>query len=515
MKETIKKEPSIWNNNISFFSLLIFLTLVISSIGFILNWQVTYTKINPITGGLEQSIVAVENLLSKDGLRSIIGHSVTNFMNYTPLTLIIVALIGIGIAHKSGLLQVLFHLLGEHLSKYWLTFIIVFLGIISSFSSDVGYIILLPLAALFFLANNRNPIIGIFAAFASVGLGYSINFFAGIIDYSLAPYTEMAGLLIDESYQMSIYGNIFFLISSSIALTLFLTYLTESVIAPRIPKYKYDGDLIVDEIIITKKEKRGLFLAGVGFFVLFLMVIYMFIPGLPASGLLLDLTEESYLGQLFGGNAYFNQSIVYLISLLLGLCGWLYGIGAKTIKNVEDLSKTISNSLNNIGHLLLLTFLASQFIAIFKQTNLGTIITIWLMNLIETLDFVSLPLIILFFFFVAITNKFLVSSVTKWALISPVIVPLFMKANITPEFTQSIFRLGESVSNIITPLLPYFVIFIGFIQIYNKGEEIMPFTKCFKLLLIYVLSVTALWLFIIISWYVINLPLGINIYPTV
>ena len=514
MEEIKKEKQKFFHNNVLFFMLLIFLTIIVSWLGSLLNWQATYGRINPIIGKLEGTVVAVENLLSVDGIRYIFGNAITNFITFTPLGLIIISLIGIGMAYYSGLLTVIFQFIGKKLTKFWLTFLVVIIGIISNFVGDMGYVILIPLSAIFFLVNNRNPIIGIIVSFVSIAAGYGINFVATNLDYSLTPYTRLASALVVDNYNLSLYSNIFFTITTTIILAFFITYITEKFIITKVPKYRHDDNFLLEEVVINKKVLRGLVLAGLGFIIVSLIFIYLLIPGLPSSGLLLDINETTYLGKLFGSNSYFSQSIIYMIVLLMIICGWLYGLGARTIKNKKQFNEALYSNLNNIGPLLLLIFLASQFINLFRTSNIGIVVTVWLGDFINALAFTSIPLIILFFLAVGISNLLLTSSVTKWSILSPIIIPVFMKTNITPEFTQAIYRVSDSVTNIITPALIYFVIFIGFIEIYTKSENKASIFYYYKILLIYSLAILGLWLFVLVAWYILGLPIGVNVWPT-
>lgn len=502
-------------NSIFFFVFLSVFTIVISAIGYLFSWQAIYFKVNPITNDLERVVIAIDNLMSIEGLRFIIGQAVTNFISFAPLGMLIVSLIGIGTAYQSGLLTIIFSWIGKKLNRFWLTFLVVILGIMSNFGGEIGYVLLIPLAALLFLVNRRNPIAGIIVAFVSIASGFGINFIMTNLDYNLISYTELSGLLIDESFSINIWSNLYFNIVSSFVLAFFITYLTEKIIIPRMPKYKHDDETIIEEIKIARREKRGLILAAIGFVFVIIIFIYMFIPNLSSAGFLLDKGEATYLGKLFGSASYFNSSLIYMISFLLVITGLLYGLGAKTIRSGNDISNALSSSLNNIGNLLLLLFFASQFIAIFKKTNLGIIITIWLVKLIELLNFSSLPLIIIFFVLVGISNIFLPSSIIKWSILSPIVVPLLMKSNITPAFAQAVFKISDSVTNIITPSFVYFVIFIGFVEFYNRQDNNFNLSQSYQFLIIYMFAISALWLFVIMGWYILGLPIGLNVYPIV
>ncbi|HHT37859.1 MAG TPA: AbgT family transporter [Mollicutes bacterium] len=512
METSTKKK--LFNNMITSFLGLSFLVMIISLIGNLLGWQATFTRVNSITGEIEKSIVSISNLFSGEEIRNIIGNTIVNFVTFAPLGSFLIALLSIGVAHKTEYLTTLFTLFGRRLSKFWLTFIVVLFAILSNFANDLGYVLLIPMAAILYLVNNRNPLGGMLATFVGASVGQGINFLFSNLSYGLTPYTEMAAKLTDETYEIGQYNNFFFCIVGVIALTFLITYVTEKIVIPRLPKYKRDEE-IVEEFIIGRKEKRGLVLAILGTFILILLYIYMLIPGMPGSGLLLDSNGQTYTEMLFGSDSYFYSSIVYLISFSIFISGVLYGIGAKTIREKTQLTNMIYSSLNNIGSVLVLIFMASQFIAIFKRSNLGTIIAAWFIDLIKTLNFTSIPLILLVVILIGISNIFFTSSVTKWTIASPIIVPLFMNANMTAEFAQAVFRVSESATNVITPLFAYFIIFAGYLEMYNKNERPVSLRDCYKLLWPYSVAILLLWIFILIAWYIIGLPIGFGVYPTV
>ena len=240
----------------------------------------------------------------------------------------------------------------------------------------------------------------------------------------------------------------------------------------------------------------------------------MLIPfGTPLAGLLLDYAETSFYGRVFSGNSYVIQGLSFMICITLIICGWIYGTISNTIKTKNDFTTYLYDSLNNIGSILVLFFFAAELIALFKKTKIGIVLTIKVVELMEMLNFSGFLLIILLLILVAIVNIFQTSAVVKWQILSPTIVPLFMKANISPEFTQAIFRAGDSVTNMISPFFPYFVVLIGMLQVYNKQEEAIKVGYTYKLLLPYFIGVFIFWLVIFMCWYIINLPIGSGVYP--
>ena len=202
-----------------------------------------------------------------------------------------------------------------------------------------------------------------------------------------------------------------------------------------------------------------------------------------------------------------------MICTTLIICGWIYGRTAKTLKTKNDFSTYLYDSLNNIGSILVLFFFAAELIALLRKTNIGTVLTIKIINIVDSLGFTGIPLVILFFVLVLLVNMFQTTAVTKWSILSPSIVPTFMKANLSPEFAQIVFRLGDSISNMISPVFPYFVVLIGMLQVYNKQEETIGIKYTYRLLMPYFIGVLIFWLVVLICWYLLNVPVGPGVYP--
>jgi len=472
--------------------------------------QGSYSSVNSVTGELETHVIEVESLLNKEGFQYIISNVVSNFVTFAPLGMLLISLIGLSVAEKSGLIKSISSLSNGRMPNFVLTMIIIFLGIISSLFLDIGYVILIPLAALLFTIKKRNPLGGIISAFAGIAGGYGISIFAGSLDSSLSLYTASSAKLLDLNYNVSLYGNLFYIIIATIIITIVGTIITEKMIMTKLPMKRDNVDELV---ILEKKEKRGLIYALISVIVISLIFVYMIIPGLPFSGILLDSSANGYVNQLLGVNSYFQQGLIVMIAAIFFISGLFYGLGSKTIKDDKDIIDFITSSKNNLGYLIILIFFASQFIAIFKKTNIGTVLTITFIDILKNLNITGLPLIMLFFILIMLSTIFLTSPTIKWSIIAPVMVPMFMQSNISPEFTQAIFRSATSVTNIMTPLLAYYVIYLGYLQIYNDNE-VITFSKSFKYMLPYSLLFGLTFLLLIIIWYIIGLPIGPGVYPT-
>ena len=241
----------------------------------------------------------------------------------------------------------------------------------------------------------------------------------------------------------------------------------------------------------------------------------MIIPNLPSSGMLLDMSEDTYLGQLFGTNSYFQDGFTYMVSLLFILTSIAYGLGAKTIKNDKDLIYGCEKMFSSSAEMVMLLFVASQFISVFKETNIGTIITTWGANILGSVSFTGFPLIIFSLILIAIANLFVTTPSSKWQIFAPVMVPAMMQANISPQFAQFILRAGSSMTAGITPLLASFAIYIGYLNIYNKDKS-KPITihQAIAYIMPYFTIISISWILLTVGWYLIGLPIGPSVYPT-
>lgn len=509
--------------------LMTLLVMVLSGILSSIEVQASYSRINPSTNQLETVLVTVENLFNYDGLKYLISNAARNFISFTPLSTLLIALIGVSVAQATGLFDTFIkrHMVKIDNSK--VTFLLIFLATISSLINDVGYVILIPLGAILFLANDRNPLAGIIAAFSGVAFGYGATLFVGSMEVNLIPTTTTAARVIDSTAHISLTSNLFIIIVSSIIVSIIGTLIIEKIIVPRLGRYKERQDFeITKEVELIdieeeeqlkleteKREKRGLKYAFIAGFVILFIFAYSLIPNLPFSGLLLDMNEKTYLNQLFGSNSYFQDGFTYMVSIFFLVTGIFYGIGAKTIKNDKDLFNKTSEYTKDIGTIVAFVFFAAQLISIFRRSNIGTIITAWGASLISNLSFTGIPLILLVLFVIAISNLFATTPILKWTILAPTVVPSLMQSNITPQFAQFILRAGDSMTKGITPLLAYFVIYVAYLNIYNKKKE-KPITikQAISWLMPYCGIMCITWIVIVLGWYLIGLPIGPGVFAT-
>lgn len=510
------------------FILLIFGTLILSFILSLLQIQVSYNEININTLELESKLVSVENLLNFEGIKYIISNAAKNFAGFTPLSNLLLGLIGLSVAYASGLIDAFTRRITLNINNKTLTFVIILLGTISSLINDVGYIILIPISAIIFSANKREPMLGIIAAFCGVAFGYGTTLFVGSMEVNLIPETTAAARLIDSLYHVELTSNLIIMIISTFITSIVGTIIVEKIIAPKLHNIKskeYDNSTkeidisaIIkseqDKLEIDSRERKGLrksLIFGIIFIICF---IYMLIPGLPFSGLLLDLKEETYLKQLFGKNSYFQDGFTYMISLFFIVVGIVYGITAKTIKNDKDLISKSVDYFSKVGSLIILLFFASQFISVFKATNIGTVIVAYTTKLISEFSFSGIPLIICTMLLIAVCNLFITTPLGKWSIMAPVVVPLMMQSNISPQFSQFILRAADSMTKGITPLLAYFAIYVGYLNMYNTDKNSISIKKAISYIMPYCIIMAITWMLIIVGWYILGAPIGIGVNST-
>lgn len=528
MKEKRKlKLKKFYLHPITIFILLTLLTVIMSGIFSVLGIQASYSTINSSNNQLENVLVTVENLFSYDGLKYIISNASRNFISFTTLSTLLISLIGVSIASASGLFDTFIKKYMSKMSNFQITFLLIFIATISSLINEVGYTILIPLGAILFKAVGRNPMAGIVAAFAGVAFGYGATVFVGSMEVNLISITTQAAYLVDPTTHVSLTSNLFIIIASSIILSIVGTFVMEKLIIPKIGRIHEKKDLATSEYSLVSideqarleqelLEKKGLRHALIAALIVAFIFIYSIIPGLPLSGMLLDMEETTYLGQLFGSNSYFQDGFTYMVSIFFMVTGLVYGFSSKTFKNDKDVAYKAGAYLSDIGSLIMTIFFAAQFIAIFRHTNIGTIITAWGANIIGSVNFTGIPLILLVLLVIAVVSLFSTTPVAKWTIMAPVVVPILMQSNISPQFAQFILRAGDSMTKGYTPLLAFFVIYVGYLNIYNPRKE-KPITigMALRWLTPYCLIIGLTWILITVGWYLIGLPIGPGVYPTV
>ena len=490
--------------------LLCLIVIVVSGIFRFFNVQATFNKVVPATNEFQVTSEAVNSLFSLRGLKYIFTSTVKSFANYAVLSHLIIILIGIGVMVKSRFLRTTILLLTKKAKKTTVTYVLVLLCILASIIGNLSYIILIPLSALLFHYGKRNPMIGIVASYAALTCGSALSIFITSIDSSLLTYTLNNAYIFNSVYSISSFSYLLVMPILIVILSLLITNIVENFVAKRLPKYDFlEEELAEEEFVLTRKAKRGLVMALLVSIVYLLIFIYNIIPGLPLSGNLLDYTQTLYIDKLFSVNSFFNNGFVFVVAVWFILLGLSYGIGARTINNNKEFVEAMGEELNGIGKVLVMIFVASAFINIFKQSNIGNVVIGLFTSIISNASVVGLPLVILLFIFSMIGSMLVPNATSSWAILSGV-VPTFMQANITPEFTQLIFRLGSSIAIGITPIFAYFIVYLAYLEKYNQDTKPITLKAAIRYQIPFVVVTGIVYLLFIVLWFILGFPLGIG-----
>lgn len=469
------------------FAIFALSVVVLSGVADFFNWQAVHPGNNETIG--------VVNLLTVDGLHQILLGMVRNFTDFAPLGIVMVAMLGIGIAESSGLIGTLIRKLVLSAPHKMLTFVIVLSGILSNTASDVGYVLLIPLGGIIFLAVDRHPIAGMAAAFAGVSGGFSANLILGTIDPLLAGLSEEAARIVDPTITVNPTANYYFMVASTFLIAFAGTFVTDKIVEPRLGKYEAAEEHKEELHQLNDLERRGLRWAL--YMSIFLMVITLW--GLiPADGFLRG-TDGGFL------SSPLIEAVVAILFIGAALCGIAYGFGAKTFKNDTDIMNGMTKSMGTLASYCVLVFFAAQFVAYFKWSNLGVIMAIKGANILMASDIGVIPLMILFIILSALINMLMGSASAKWAIMAPIFIPMFMLMGYSPELSQVVYRIGDSVTNVISPMMSFFALIIAFIQKYDKNAGIGTIIAT---MLPYSVVFFVIWTILLIFWLVLGLPLG-------
>ncbi len=478
------------------FVIMSIIIIILSHICALLGLNVNYIGIDPSTNETSNITVNAVSLLSGEGIRHIFTTSTSNFVNFAPLGVCVVAMVGVGIAENAGLISALIRKLLSVAPKSTLTFVIVFLGILSSVATDAGYLVLIPMGAAIFHSAGRHPIAGLAAAFAGVSASFAANIIVTPIDGILAGLTNEAIGLIDPVYKVNILSNYYFSFGSTILMAIVGTIVTDKIIEPRLGTYT--GNIKVEQNQeLTKDEKKGLKFALIGFIITLGVLLLLILPqNAPLRN------QET--GEIIGTSPAMS-GLIFIIMIIFLIPGICYGYGSKTIKNSSDIAKFGTNSMASLASFFILAFVIGQFISYFNFSKLATILAVNGANTLESIGISGLPLILLFIIFCGLINFLIGSASAKYAIVAPIFIPMFMQMGISPELTQAAFRVGDSTTNIISPLMNYFALIVVYAEKYDKKAGIGTIIAT---MLPYTIWLTISWTILLIIWYVFNIPLG-------
>jgi aminobenzoyl-glutamate transport protein len=478
---TVEKAGNRLPHPVTLFLGLIFLVLGVSAI-------LSYLGVSAVHPGTKETIHAV-NLLSAAGIQKILTKMVTTFAEFPPLGLVLAVMLGIGVAEKSNLVGTALKGFVIFVPSKLVTISVVTAGMISSLAADAGYVVLIPLGAVIFHSMGRHPIAGLAAAFAGVSGGFGANIFLTSLDPLLAGFTEPAARLIDPAYTVQATANWYFSAASVPLIAIVGTFVTEKILEPRLGEYV--GDVPRDNHNeLTPTEKSGLwwaFLIGTATCVAFVFIAHYCLRD-PDGG----------FGPLY-------KSLIAIMIFLFLLPGLAFGMATGSIKNDKDVAKMLGDSMSHMGGYIVLAFVAAQFVAFFSWSNIGVIFAITGANLLKSIGFTGLPLIVTFVLISSFINILIGSASAKWAIMAPIFVPMLMLMGYSPELTQAAYRIGDSYTNILTPLLPYFPLVISFAHKYDKNMGIGSLISC---MLPYSVFFCIARILMLILWLLAGLPVG-------
>jgi aminobenzoyl-glutamate transport protein len=477
------------------FVILIGIVVLLSHVFYLVGASVTYQSINPETDKVEEITTAAKSLLTGEGIRFMYENVVKNFMDFTAVGVIIVAMLGVGVADSAGLVGALIRKMVQVAPRKALTYILVFVGIISSIAADAGYLVLIPLGAAAFLSLRRHPLAGLAASFAGVAAVFTVNILIKPLDGILTGITNDAIHLLNPALSIDLTANWWFSLASVLMLTVVVGVVTDKVVEPRLGPYT--GEAPAETGGLSKEESRGLkytFWALVGTLVFFALLT------VPKGAVL----RNPETGALIGNSPFMNGLIVFITIVFL-VTGLAYGIGAGTIKGITDVTKAMEKAVSGLGGLIFLLFIISQFLAIFNYSNMATLAAVKVGDALEHAGLGPLPLLVGFVVVVLVLDLIMTGAIPKWAIFAPIFIPLLMRLHVGPEAVLAAYRVGDGPMNAVSPLNAYFALIVTFAQKYQKNAGVGTVVA---LMLPYVVTVTIVWILLLIVWQVLGLPWG-------
>lgn len=476
------------------------LFFILAGIVLLLSWILSAVGLSAVNPATEETI-QVTNLLAPEGLRQIVSDAVTNFVEFPPLGLVVVILLGVAVAEESGMLSAALRGSVSRVGPKWLTFVLALTGITGSIAADAMYVVLIPLGALAFKAAGRSPVVGLIVAFCAVAAGFNASLLPTASDALLAGITTAAAGLIDDSVLVTPISNYFFTFVSSLVLAAIITVVTETVLAKRGEAIEEDTDTkeqnmgSFEDMFLTPREKRGLRNSGIAFAVMLAMYLALLLtPGSP-------LRAED--GSILMSPLLLNVGIV--IAVMFAVMGWVYGRAAGTMTRARQIPEAMAKGLSSVAPVLVLFFAAAQFTAYFQWSGIGPVLAVYGADFIGGLGLHPIITFTGVVAIVAVMNLLITSGSAQWTLLAPVMVPMLMLLNVSPEMTQALFRIGDSPTNVISPVSPYFALVLGYLRRYQKDAGV---GTLISLVLPISLAMLVGWFALFVVWYVLGIPLG-------
>ncbi len=477
-------------------AILFFWALVIVWVASALLSNVSFDLINPRT---DEALV-VNNLLTGEALASFLANMVTTFTGFAPLGIVLVAMLGVGVADSSGFITTGLKKMLNFTPAKLLTPMLILVAIVSHTAADAGYVLVIPLGGIIFHAAGRHPLAGIAAAFAGVSGGFSANFIPSGIDPLLAGFTQTSANVLDPDYVINPLANIFFTGLSSVVVIAIGWWVTEKIIEPRLKNTAIDEDAeeAPDLGTFTEIESKAFHYAG-----------WAMVAGIAAL-VFAVWPENSALrspeGEITAFSAPIMQSIVPLIFILFVIPGIVYGRVSGKFQNSNDVIKSMSETMSTMGAYIVMSFFCAQFLAAFAQSNIGTMLALYGAEGLKAMNLPGQATIVGMILLTAFVNLLVGSASAKWALIGPILVPMLMAVGISPELSQAAYRVGDSVSNIISPLMVFFPLVVVYCQRYVKSTGIGTLAS---LMMPYSIAMLIGWTIFLLAYWAVGIPLGI------
>ena len=485
--------------NLGPITVMIIMSFVIAVFSLILN-KLSFkgTLTDPTT--FETTVEVVNNVFSKEGFQYIIGNSLKNFRNVEPLVGVIISLITITILEVSGLLKHVFGIF-KNVKSFIITFIVFFISIISTFIGDYSYALLLPLTGAFYKSINKDPKTGVITSFIGITMGYGTGLAYNYQDIVLGNMTELSASNMLDGFKFNPLALIFIMIASTFILSVVGTIMIEN-------KFNIRMRGNENENLVT--SNKALRMSSLAFFVMLFVLIWSIIPGLPLSGWMLDNTASRYILKLFGNKAPFKDGFMVMILCMALVCSYIYGKISRNIKDSREFNKAISKTFQNTGFIFAGLFFGSIMITILKWTNIPTVISLNLVELLHKTEMSGVFIVgstLLICIIMTILNP---TTINNWTISSPILITSLARANVSPEFVQMIFKVGDSVGKCFSPFYIYFILMLGYLYKMDDQDEDITFFGTMRKMAPTMIVLAITWIIIILGWNIVGLPIGIG-----
>lgn len=476
------------------------LFIALLAVVWVTSWLLSYVDFDMVDPRNQQPL-KVNNLLTGAALTQFFSSLVTNFSHFHPVGVVLVTMLGIGVAEYTGFINAGLRALLSVTAKWLLTPMIITVGILSHTAADAGYVLVIPLGGVIFYAAGRHPLAGIAAAFAGVSGGFSANFIPSSIDPLLQGLSQAGAQIIDPNVILNPLNNYYFTAASSLLIISVGWFLTDKVVEPRLQSTAIDGNLegLSSMEPLSELERRGLRFAVIS---MLLATLILVVTALPA-----DSAWRDAAGELTSGAAPMMKAIVALIFLFFLIPGVVYGISAGTVTSSKDIIVGMTKAMEGMTYYLVIMFFIAQFVYAFSQSNLGVLLALQGAAALKAMAMPAALTIVGIILLTGFINLFVGSASGKWGLLAPIFIPMLMQLGISPDLAQAAYRIGDSSTNIITPLMPYFPLVVVYCQRYVKNTGIGTLTS---MMLPYSLSFLALWTTFLLLYWAIGIPLGIQ-----